>query len=396
VRGDPVVQAGSPYHRRGLSPSTGSTRSCVLHVESERGFSGGEAQVLLLVDGLAARGWRNVLVCPPGSAIASVAAERGVETRLVAMRNELDPASVVALRKVILSSGADLVHLHTGRATWLGGLASWLAGVPAVTTRRMDRPVARGWRTRLTYERLVERVVAISAAVKRCLSGGGVPESRVSVISSAVDPSRLRPLRSRAEVRQGLGASADGAVLLVLAALVRRKGVDVLLQALGALAKDGLRPVLWVAGDGPQRLLLEALARHAGVDAQVRFLGRRPDVPDLLGACDIVVIPSRREGLGVAALEAMAAGRPVIASAVGGLAEAIVDRRTGLLVPPEDPPALANALAELLHDPALRDTLGRAGRRRVAESFSAEQMVEAYVRLYERVLGEWAERRQRA
>jgi glycosyltransferase involved in cell wall biosynthesis len=353
-------------------------------------------QVLLLVEGLAARGWRNVLVCPAGSEVARVAAERGVETRHASMRNEVDLVSLIALRNAIRNAQADLVHLHTGRATWLGGLAARLAGVPAIMTRRMDRPVAPGWRTRLTYERLVERVVAISPAVKACLTDGGVPTARLSVIPSAVDPSRLRPLRSRDEVRQGLGVSGDTAVLLVLAALVRRKGVDVLLRALAALAKDGLHPSLWIAGEGPERASLEAMARDGGLADQVRFLGRRTDIADLLGACDIVVIPSRREGLGVTALEAMAAGRAVVASAVGGLAEAVLDRRTGLLVPAENPAALAAALAELLSDASLRDALGRAGPRRVAESFSAEQMVESYARLYESVLREWKERRDRA
>lgn len=367
-----------------------------MHVDSERRFSGGELQVFLLIDGLRRRGARNVIACRRDSAAAHEAAGRGIETCYAPMVNELDLGSLVALRAAIRTHGADLVHLHTGRATWLGGLAAWSAGVPAITTRRMDRAVARGWRTRLTYERLVERVVAISPAVKGRLTDGGVPASRVSVIASAVDPERLLPLRGREEVRQGLGVPVDGTVLLVLAALVRRKGVDVVLRALEVLARVGLRPLLWVAGEGAENASLEALARDAGVEGQVRFLGRRGDVPDLLGACDIVVIPSRREGLGVAALEAMAAGRPIVASAVGGLAEAVVDRRTGLLVPPDDPEALASALEEIVRDPSLRAALGAEGPRRVAESFAAEQMVESYARLYESVLGEWAKRRQRA
>jgi glycosyltransferase involved in cell wall biosynthesis len=349
-------------------------------------------QVLLLVEGLAERGWRNVLICPPGGVIAGMAVQRGVELHQVSMRNDLDLVSVVALRNAIRASGADLVHLHTGRATWLGGLAAWLAGVPAIATRRMDRPVTRGWRTRFIHERLVQRVVAISPAVKRCLLDGGVSESHVPVISSAVDAARLRPSRPRTETRQGLGASPGDVVLLVLAALVRRKGIDVLLRALDILANDGLRPILWIAGDGPERSDLEALVRGK----QVRFLGRRSDVADLLAASDAVVIPSRREGLGVAALEAMAVGRPVVASAVGGLADVVADRQTGLLVPPDDPAALARALAELLRAPGLRQALGEAGPRRVAESFSAEQMVEAYARLYESVLEQWSKRRQRA
>jgi glycosyltransferase involved in cell wall biosynthesis len=128
----------------------------------------------------------------------------------------------------------------------------------------------------------------------------------------------------------------------------------------------------------------------------VRFLGRRSDTADLLGACDVLAVPSRHEGLGVAALEAMGAGRAVVASAVGGLAGAVVHGRTGLLVPPDDPQALARALGQVLGDDALRAALGREGMRRVAEAFSPEQMVDSYVRLYDKVLDEWRRRPDRA
>jgi glycosyltransferase involved in cell wall biosynthesis len=122
----------------------------------------------------------------------------------------------------------------------------------------------------------------------------------------------------------------------------------------------------------------------------VHYLGRRSDVPDLLEACDVFALPSRLEGLGVAALEAMARGRPVVASAVGGLAETVVSEATGLLVPPEDPAALAAALARLIEDPTLARRLGAAGAKRVAEHFRAEQMVGAYEALYREILAERA------
>ncbi len=122
----------------------------------------------------------------------------------------------------------------------------------------------------------------------------------------------------------------------------------------------------------------------------MRFLGRRSDVPDLLEACDVFVLPSRREGLGVAALEAMARGRPVVASAVGGLAETVVTEQTGLLVAPGDAAALAAALERLLADPALARRLGAAGAARVEQHFLAEQMVSAYETLYREILAERA------
>jgi glycosyltransferase involved in cell wall biosynthesis len=215
------------------------------------------------------------------------------------------------------------------------------------------------------------------------LVAGGVDPARIELIHSAVDPEALRPRRPDGELRAELGAAPGEFVLLALASLVRRKGLDVLLEALALLAGRGTQPTLWIAGEGEERAALEQLA-----GAHVRFLGRREDAGELLAACDALVLPARREGLGVAALQAMAAGRAVIGSAVGGLAEAVVDRECGLLVPAEDPRRLAAAIEELYKDPALRTQLAAAGRARVSQGYLATQMVAAYDELYRRVLAE--------
>jgi glycosyltransferase involved in cell wall biosynthesis len=246
----------------------------------------------------------------------------------------------------------------------------------------MDRAVTPGLRTRWLYGRGVRHAVAISEAVRARLLAGGVSAEKTSVIGSAVDPKALASDRERGEIRRELGIADDAACLLVLAALVRRKGIDVLLDALARLEEP---PPLLVAGDGEERGVLEAQAEKLGL-ARVRFLGRREDKPALLAACDALVMPSRKEGLGVAALEAMACARPVIATRVGGLAEAVRHEQTGLLVPPGDPDALAAAIARLLTDADLRRRLGAAGPARVAEGHLAEQMCDAYESVYRRVL----------
>jgi glycosyltransferase involved in cell wall biosynthesis len=363
-----------------------SRQLCIAHVDAERDFSGGEVQVFLLMDGLARRGHANLLICPPDSAAEREARRRGIATAVAPMRSDADLIGAMRVLRHLRVGAIDLVHLHTGRAAWIGGLAARGAGVPAIVTRRMDRPVRRGWRTQLLYGHLTRRTVAISPAVVDCLIDGGVSRSGISVIPSAVDPARVRARQGRDDVRRALAAPADDCVVLAISALVRRKGLDVLIEAMAALRGGGLRPVLWIAGDGEEHAALEAHSQRLGVGDQVRLLGHRDDVGDLLAGCDVFVLPSRREGLGIAALEAMAAGRPVIASAVGGLGDAVVHERTGLLVPPDDAPALAAALARLLTDRGLRERLGAAGPQRVAEGFLPEQMVDAYERLYRDVL----------
>ncbi len=321
-------------------------------------------------------------MCPPGSACEAEARARGLDVHSVAMRNDADLGAVLGLRRILRDARPDLVHLHTGRATWLGGLAARSLGLPALTTRRMDRPL-RGWRARWVHRHLTGASIAISAAVERRLREGGVPETRLRLVPSAVDPAALRPRAGREATRSAEDAG-DAVVILAVAALTRGKGLDLLLRALATPATDGLRPALWIAGEGPERGALEKLAGELGVGA--RFLGRRGDVPDLLAACDVFALPSRDEGLGVAALEAMAAGRPVVATRVGGLAESVVHERTGLLVPPDDVAALARALARLARDPALRTRLGAAGPARIAEHFHADQLITAHESIYRELL----------
>lgn len=361
----------------------------IAHVDSERGFSGGEVQVFLLLEGLRRLGHETILISPPGSRSADEAKRRGIEHATVRMRNDLDVPAALALARTFRRAGVQLVHLHTGRASWLGGLAARLVKLPAVSSRRMDRRVKRSWRNRILYRHLLRRVIAISPAVVECLRAAGVATERIALIPEGVEVARIKANRGGAAVRSDLGAGTDDAVILALAALVRRKGLDVLLKSLALLAAEGLRPIVWIAGDGPEGPALARQIERLQLAGHVRLLGRRSDTAELLAACDLLVLPSRREGLGVAALEAMAAGCPVVASAVGGLPFSIVDERTGLLVPPENPRALADALARLLRDPDLRARLGAEGPRRVAEGFLAEQMVAAHDRLYRSVLQEW-------
>ncbi len=358
----------------------------IAHIDSETGFSGGEVQVFLLIDALAKRGYENVLVCPRGSRAEEEANSQAIRTFDVRLRNDLDVVSVFRLARWLRRSGADLVHLHTGRATWLGGLAAKLAGVPAITTRRMDRRVSRGLRTKLMYGSLVQRTVAISPAVRDCLLEANVAADSIELIWDAVDPHDFEPSAMREATRTELGLSENEFVLISMAALVRRKGIDVLIDAAALLVKRGIPVRVLIGGEGEERVALEAQAKRLGVESQVSFLGWRSDKANLLAASDVFVLPSRAEGVGVAALEAMAAEKAVVASRVGGLSQAVVDGETGSLVEAGDPAALAEALEALAGDSTTRDSLGKRGRERVLKLFSIESQASQYIETYNRVL----------
>jgi glycosyltransferase involved in cell wall biosynthesis len=349
--------------------------------------SGGEVQVFLLMEGLRTRGHRNVLLCPAGSRAEAEASRRGFETRPIRMRHHLSLGAIRAVGRLCRGLGADVVHTNTGRDAWLGGFGAWRAGLPSVTTRRMDRTIRRGLRTRLTYGTFADRVVAISPGVRACLEEAGVPASRIVLIPEAVDPARIRSSRDRAKTRAALGVAPGDVLVLGLGALVERKGFDVLVDAVARLpASARAHLAVRVAGEGPSKDDLEARARRAGVTDLVRFLGAREDVGDLLAAAEVYAQPSRAEGLGVATLEAMGAGLPVVASRVGGLAFSVLDGETGLGVPAGDVDALSEALERLIGDEGDRRRMGGAGRTRTAEQFHPDAMVAAYATLYREVL----------
>jgi len=371
-----------------VEPDASSENLCIAHVNAEKGFSGGERQLFLLMEGLRKNGTRNLLLCKPGGRAEAHAIERGFETLAVPMANDFDLRGIWKLFRALRRLRPHLVHLHTGRATWLGGIAAKLVGIPAITTRRMDRTVKTNWRNRFIYNSLVERAVAISPAVASCLRRGEVPDEKIVLIYSSIDPTENRAGRDPQEVREEAGIDRETPLLFLPASLDRRKGIDILLEALRILAlrPQALTPSLWIAGAGPEEAALRAQIEECQLQDQVSLLGQRDDVPDLLQACDIFVLPSRREGLGIAALEAMAAGKPVIASRVGGLGQAVLNEVTGILVNPEDPEVLADAIERLAHDPVLRQRMGDAGPARIRETFLAEGMVRSYEQLYARVL----------
>jgi len=354
----------------------------VVHVDTETGFSGGEVQVLGLVRGLAARGVTQIVATPSDGALAPRVRELGLSTAHVRAANDLDVSSIWRLARLFVRARADVVHLHTGRAAWIGGIAARLARVPAVVTRRQDKRLVGSWKRAFVYRRLAAAAIGIAPRVSEQILATGADPRRVGTIWSSVDLARLAPSAARETLRARHGLTPGDFVVASAAQLVERKGLDVLIAALAHT--DRSRPiVVLIAGDGEERERLEALARSVAAPHRVALLGHVANVADVLSAADAFALPSRAEGLGVAALEAMALGRAVVATEVGGLAQAVGD--CGLLVPPDDAPALGAVLTRLALDADLVARLGAAAERRVHDVFLFEAQVAAYAQLYERV-----------
>jgi glycosyltransferase involved in cell wall biosynthesis len=372
-----------------------------LHVNTERGWRGGEQQMAYLVEGLRERGHDVTLVLDERGEVAPRLEARGFRVERRRMGGEADLLSMIALAKTIRRLRPEVLHLHTSHAHSLGAMGARWGGAQkpvVIVSRRVDFSIYRhsflhlnGWK----YRRGLDRIVCVSDAIRGVLLRDGLSAERIRVVRSAIDPARIREA-SPVDVRARLGLPRDCVLVLAVGALVEHKGHRHLVDALPAV-KNAL-PVgssvrVLIAGEGPLRSVLAARARELGVSDVLVLAGQVNDLPGWFSGVEVYAMPSVEEGLGTSALDAMAAGLPVVASRAGGLPEMVTGGVEGLLVPPADPSALAAALLRLLRDPAERARMGAAGRRRVDAEFLVDRMVEGTIAVYEEAI---AERRAQA
>lgn len=371
----------------------------VLHLRSSSGWAGPERHLLELGRGLVAEGVSATLaVFDAGRGRRSgehplVAAARPACLEAFALpSSRIAPGrDVAAVARHLRAGGFDLVHSHDYRANWIGRRAALRAGIPALATVHLH--TRSTLRLRL-YHRLDRRelarfdgVLAVAAALLGDLPARLRNGARPRVVHNGVDAPRLRR-RAAVEAEEARRAFADtgpGPRLLAVGRLAFQKGFDLLLAALAALPADGAAPRLVLAGDGPERASLVREIARRGLAERVALLGERGDIAGLMSAADLVVLPSRREGLPYVALEALALERPVVATAAGGIPELIVDRKTGWLAEPGSVRSLADALGRALAEPERGAELARRGRERVERAFDAAAMAAANAQAYREI-----------
>ena len=321
-----------------------------------------------------------------GGEVAEWLGWEGIPTTVLGVRGKTDLPKLARLAGFFRRGKFDLVHTHLFHADLAGRLAGWFSDIPhLVHTVHAVEHRFRPWQfafARLLSERC-DRIVCVSQGVRdHHAAKSGLPLSRYVVIPNGVDvdafarnESQRKKLRRQWDVR-------EGEILLgFVGRLHADKGADVLLEAMAILRERGSSVQLVVAGQGGEQKIIEDRIREEGL-ASVRLLGFRNDVPAVLSAVDVFAMPSRREGLPLAAAEAMAASLPVVGTDVVGLAEIIRHEQTGLVVPSEAPRALADAIERLAGDPKLREQMGSAALTRVREFFTIEKMLAAHERLY--------------
>jgi glycosyltransferase involved in cell wall biosynthesis len=352
-----------------------------LLVDLETTWRGGQNQALLLLKGLHARGHQAELVAAAKSALGERAAAAGIPVHLVSRGLLRVPASR-KIRELLRIGGFDLVHANEAHAV----SAAWLAGaykqVPVVISRRVGYRIGNHRFARARYE-AAARIIANSQWVAEQAAASGAPRDKLAVVheGAQIPPTLTRQQRQAA--RESWKISADTPLLGCVGVLLPDKGQEWLIRALAEIRKEFSGAKLLLAGDGPCRAQLESLARELSVSDAVIFAGFVKDVESVYAALDIFLLPSLFEALNNSLLTAMAYEIPSISFNRGALGEIIEDTQSGLLVEPKDVPALRDAALEILRDAMRARKMGEAGRKRIAENFSADKMIEGTLRVYE-------------
>ncbi|MEJ2603827.1 MAG: glycosyltransferase [Gammaproteobacteria bacterium] len=359
----------------------------ILHLETGMHLYGGAQQVLYLLDALRDDASEHVLVAAQGSEVVPAALEAGHRVIEVPARGDHDLPLVGRLTRLLAEEQPDILHAHSRRgADLLGGLAARRSGIRAVVSRRVDNPEP-AWLAALRY-RHFDRIVAISDAIEGVLLDAGIDRQRIVVIPDCVDPAPFAGPGDRQWLAREFGLPADVPVAGVVAQLIERKGHRHLLDAMPAVLAACPELHVLFFGRGPLEASLRQEIGRRGLAERVMLAGFRTDMPRILPALDLVVHPATAEGLGVSLLQAAAASVPVVGFAAGGICQAVESGRTGLLVPPGDTGALAQAMNRVLTEPRLARSLGRAGRKRVSDEFTPGRMAERHFRLYRTLLAD--------
>jgi glycosyltransferase involved in cell wall biosynthesis len=324
----------------------------------------------------------------PHEEILEEAKSSGILYAVFSCRSQLDLKLAFSIRKFIKKNRIDIIHCHGYKSNFYGLLAS-KGQVPSVTTNH--NWLTAHWKLKTycfldsLWIRFFDRIVAVSNEVKKDMLRYKIPEKKISVIDNGIALERFEKVVETNNIRDQLGFDGKIRIIGTIGSLGIEKGHIYLLEAASQILEIVKDLRFLIIGDGPLRKSLAEKSEKLGIEKQVIFMGQRKDIPELLMAMDIFVLPSIKEGLPIALLEAMAAKRPVVATRVGAIPKVIENRDIGVLVEPKDTIGLRDAIMSLLNDPERMSLLARGGFDRIYTDFSSDKMGKHYLKLYEEI-----------
>ena len=352
----------------------------LLHTESSKGWGGQENRIIKESLGVKRLGARVIVLCQPDSNLAAKAAESGIEVRTCRMRKSYDLSAVMYILRLIKDEGVDIISTHSGRDSFLAGLAGRLSRrkPSIVRTRHIALPIT----SRVSYALLPHLVVTTSEYVRQYLISEGIRPERIVAVPSGIDIDTFNPAVISSGLRQEMKVDEYAPIVATIAILRFKKGHHTLLESIPRVLKEVPEALFLIVGDGPQEKNIDEKIKAMGLSQKVLMLGLRHDIPEILKAIDLCVLPTLQESLPQSLLQAMAMEKPVIGTDVGGVGEAVKDGINGRLIAPNNSCALAEAIIDILKDREKARRMGIEGRKIVERSYSAGGMAEKMFALY--------------
>jgi len=359
----------------------------ILHLNTSKEWRGGENQVLNLALGLKTRKISQIIIAQPNSPLSEKAKLAGIEVIELAMKGEFDLKAIRKIKEIILNRKVEIVHTHTAHAHSIALFAKkkkdkW----KLIVSRRVDFRVKKNFFSKWKYKSSkVDLFIGVSRQIQKYLLEDGIESSRVIAIHSGIDIQKFKRLPNADGLRKELDINKKTIVIGIIAALVDHKDHITFLNAISKIETENQYKAI-ILGEGPLESKLKELARKLDLNDRVFFLGFKENIPEYLNLIDIFTLTSKEEGLGTAILDAMAAGKPILATRGGGIPEMIVPNQGGILCEVGNSDELAIAYKTLIEKNSLRKEFSDFNKSYV-ERFSFETMVNKTVQVYHSYLG---------
>lgn len=370
----------------------------ILYVDDVFTFGGGEKHILFLLDRIDRAKYDVSVACRKGSLFLEKLKSLNVKVEHIRFRHKFDCVGAFKFFILLLKNRYDIVNLQDNRSHWLGAFACFLAGTPVViATVHMVNALRREKSSLFSkpilaladriWAFMVDCIITISRYNKRALVREGIDPSKIKVIYNGIEPvcraedDAVNP----EDIRKAFNIADDVLIIGTAARLSRQKGLSYLIEAAAMLKASGGKIEFLIVGEGPERFELAEYTKAKAVNDIFHFLGFQDNARSYIKAFDIFVLPSIYEGLPIAVIEAMMESRPVIASSAGAIDEMITDNVTGIIIPPKDSNAIAEAIKKLIAEPRLRAIMGEKAGHIARERFSVETMADETFSLYEKL-----------
>lgn len=365
----------------------------ILHILTERGWRGGEAQAFFLCRGLLQQGFYPIICTPKYSEFAIRAQDQNVPIYEIPKMSLVNLPSLIQLRRIIKKERPVLIHCHTARAHSLA-LAAIIGNSayrkrPIIVSRRVDFAVSHNPFSRWKYLNPRVHYIAISRGVKDVLLQADISEKHIDIVNSGIDPERFKTATSDCQaMRRELAVPEHAFVIGNVAALTDHKGHRFLIDAAALVHKTLPNSIFLIAGEGEERVHLEAQIQQLNLGSVVQLLGYRNDIGNVMKTFDIFVLSSHKEGLCTSLLDAMLFEIPVIATCTGGVPDAVIHNETGILVEPKDSESLAEAIIFAYNNQDLIRSMASHARQRVMKFFTVDRMVAETIKVYQKYIHE--------